>query len=100
MNALLCQAIRGRRIVRFFYDGGIRDVEPHGHGCSKDYNDLLRGYQVAGYSRSGDPVGWKMFRFDRASGLMVTDTRSPGPRPEYDRDDDSMATIYCAGKGH
>lgn len=35
MNALLCRAIRERRIVRFYYDGGIRDVEPHCHGCSK-----------------------------------------------------------------
>lgn len=95
MTTLLCQAIRERRIVRFSYDGGIRDVEPHCHGSSKDDNDLLRGYQVAGYSRSGDPVGWKMFRLDRVSGLMVTETQFPGPRPEYDRDDDSMATIYC-----
>jgi hypothetical protein len=95
MNAFLCRAIRERRIVRFSYDGGTRDVEPHCHGCSKDGNDLLRGYQIAGYSHSGDPVGWKMFRLDRVSGLLVTEAAFPGPRPEYDRHDDSMATLYC-----
>jgi hypothetical protein len=25
----LCQAIRTRNVVQFFYDGGLRVVEPH-----------------------------------------------------------------------
>ena len=96
MNAALCQAIRECRVVRFFYEGGVRDVEPHCHGCSKDSNDLLRGYQIGGYSSSGDPVAWKMFRLDRLSGLSITEKTFSGPRPEFDRHDDAMATIYCS----
>lgn len=95
MNALLCRAIRERRVVRFYYDGGNREVEPHCHGCSKDNNDLLRGYQISGYSSSGEPVGWKMFRLDRISGLVVTETTFRGARPEYDPQDNRMATVYC-----
>lgn len=95
MNALICRAIHERRVLRFYYDGGIRDVEPHCHGCSKDDNDLLRGYQIGGYSSSGEPVGWKMFRLDRLSGLVVTETTFHGARPEYDPHDNRMATVYC-----
>lgn len=95
MNALVCRAIQERRILRVYYDGGLRSVEPHCHGCSKDGNDLLRGYQVGGYSSSGEPVGWKMFRLDRTSGLMMTETTFAGPRPEYDPHDNRMATVYC-----
>jgi hypothetical protein len=95
MNALVCRAIHERKLLRFSYDGGVRDVEPHCHGCSKDDNDLLRGYQVGGSSRSGESVGWKMFRLDRVFGLSMTGRSFPGPRPDYDPQDDSMKTIYC-----
>ena len=95
MNTILCQAISERRVVRFYYDGGVRDVEPNCHGCSKDDNDLLRGYQVGGYSSSGDSIAWKMFRLDRMSGLVTTAATFRGPRPEYDPNDNSMATVYC-----
>jgi hypothetical protein len=70
--------------------------EPHCHGCSTDDNDLLRGYQVEGYSSSGDSIGWKMFRLDRMSGLVTTAATFHGPRPEYDPNDNSMATVYCS----
>ncbi len=95
MNTVLCQAIRERRIVRFYYDGGTRDVEPHCHGCSKDENDLLRGYQTSGHSTSSESVGWKMFRLDRVSDLTLTTARFAAPRPDYDPLDNRMATIYC-----
>jgi hypothetical protein len=61
MNSLVCQAIRERRILRLSYDGGLRDVEPHCHGCSRDDNDLLRAYQIGGVSRSGDSSGGRCF---------------------------------------
>jgi len=95
VNALVCQAIRERRIIRLHYDGGLRDVEPHFHGASSEGNDLLRAYQVGGYSRSGQPHGWRTFRLDHASALAVTDRTFSVPRPDYDPEDSSMATIYC-----
>lgn len=95
MNALVCRAIHERRVVRFCYDGGIRDVEPHCHGCSKEHNDLLRGCQIGRYSSSGESVGWKMFRLDRMSGLGMTETTFGGPRPEYDPNDNKMTMVYC-----
>ena len=96
MHALVCRAIRERRIVRFHYDEGIREVEPHCHGCSKDGHDLLRGYQVRGHSRSGHPVGWKMFRLDEVSVLVVTEHAFNGPRAGYDPADNKIATVYCS----
>ena len=96
MNLLLCSAIRHRRLVTFYYDGGRRTVEPYRHGTSEAGHDLLRGYQAAGYSRSGAPQGWKMFRLDELSGLAMTDEVFANIRPEYDPSrEEKMATIYC-----
>ena len=96
MNALLCAAIRSRRVINFYYDGGRRTVEPYCYGASGTGHELLRGYQTAGYSRSGVPQGWKMFRLDELSGLAMTDEVFMTNRPEYDAErEEKMATIYC-----
>ena len=96
MNRLLCSAIRNRRVVTFYYDGGRRTVEPFCHGASQAGHDLLRGYQTAGFSRSGAPHAWKMFRVEELSGLAMTDQVFRDTRAEYDPDrEEKMATIYC-----
>jgi hypothetical protein len=96
MNPVLCVAIRNRRIVTFYYDGGRRSVEPYCYGASGAGHELLRGYQAAGYSRSGTPHGWKMFRVTELSGLAMTDEVFTANRPEYAADrEEKMATIYC-----
>ena len=96
MNPLLCSAIRYRRIVTFYYDGGRRTVEPYCHGASEAGHELLRGYPTAGYSRSGAPQGWKMFRLDELSGLALTDKVFATNRLEYDPcREEKMTTIYC-----
>jgi predicted DNA-binding transcriptional regulator YafY len=96
MNPFLCSAIRNRRVITFYYDGGRRIVEPYCHGASETGHDLLRGFQTAGYSRSGTPQGWKMFRLDELSGLAMTDEVFASNRPEYDPSrEEKMAKIYC-----
>ncbi len=95
MNSTICSAIRSKRVIRFFYDGGFRTVEPFCHGESKDGNALLRAYQTAGYSESGQTVGWKLFRLDNMSSLAVTDEIFSGRRPEYNPEEPAMVTICC-----
>jgi hypothetical protein len=96
MNPLLCSAIRNRRVITFHYDGGRRRVEPYCHGASEAGHELLRGYQTAGYSKSGAGVGWKMFRLDRLSFLTMTDEVFADTRPDYDASrEEKMSTIYC-----
>lgn len=95
MNSTICSAIRSKRVIRFFYDGGFRTVEPFCHGESKDGNALLRAYQRAGYSQSGQAVGWKLFRLDNISNLAVTDETFSGSRLEYNPEDPAMTMIHC-----
>jgi len=95
MNDDICRAIRERCIVRFQYDGGIRHIEPYCHGFSRDDNELVRAYQIGGFSSSGETVGWKTYRIDRCSAVVVTGIVFTGPREGYDRADNRMATIHC-----
>jgi hypothetical protein len=95
MNSLVCQAIRERRVVRLHYDGGTRDVEPHCHGFSKDGNELLSGYQVSGFSRSGQRFGWKTFRLEEVRAMTLSGNVFAGPRPGYDPSDIKISHIHC-----
>lgn len=95
MNQTICRAISERRVVQFEYDGGTRVVEPHCHGVSKTGKEVLRGYQVAGYSDSGNPIGWKLFSVQRMSGVTILDTEFPEDRPDYNPHDSAMTQVHC-----
>ena len=82
--------------MTFYYDGGRRIVEPYCYGVGKSGFELLRAYQAAGFSRSGTPQGWKMFRVEELSGLAMTEEVFEETRSEYDSTrEDKMDTVYC-----
>jgi len=95
MRTTICTAISSKQVIQFYYDGGSRLVEPFCYGLSKTGNQLLRGYQISGYSKSGDPVGWKLFRASEISSLAVTGEHFTGTRDGYNPNDKAMITIYC-----
>lgn len=95
MSSSLCRAIRERRVVRFNYDGFTRVVEPYCYGVSTAGNDVVRGFQIGGHSKSGRPLGWRLFRVDEISGFTVLDSEFTGARTFYNRYDHDMESIYC-----
>jgi predicted DNA-binding transcriptional regulator YafY len=86
----LVEAIEGRRLVSIWYDPGVRVVEPHALGVGSDRQLLLRAFQVAGASASGQPVHWKLFRLDRIRDAKLSGGSFKKPRPDYKRDDPAM----------
>jgi hypothetical protein len=95
MNSTICDGIQSHRVLQFSYDGGMRRVEPHCHGRSKEGHDLLRAYQLSGVSQSREATGWKLFPVDQINSMSVTSDIFSGPRQGYDKRDDAMAYIYC-----
>lgn len=95
IRAALCEAIRRHRLVRFRYHDRLRVVEPYRYGRSVMGHELLRGYQRAGQSRSGEPTGWKTFRVSEIQDLAVTHRPFVIPRPTYSRGESAMTEIYC-----
>ena len=95
MNTSVCDAIRVRAVITFDYDGGARTAEPHLHGVSTAGNDVLCAWQTGGYSRSGQSSGWKLFRIEEMSDVVMTDQRFTGSRPGYNPEDSRMTMIHC-----
>ncbi|MET3216069.1 UNVERIFIED_ORG: hypothetical protein ABIC48_003838 [Burkholderia territorii] len=77
------------------YDGYDRVVEPHAYGINDDGHYLLRCYQTAGGSRSGNPVDWKLLRTDKIGYLHETGALFQNARHDYKRNDSAMRRIYA-----
>ncbi len=95
MNSTICSAIENKRVISFYYDGGIRIVEPFCHGVSTAGHEVLRGYQIGGYSKSASEPPWRLYLVSKMSSLEITDQSFNGIRPEYNPNDSMMSTIYC-----
>ena len=90
MKGEITGAISGKLLLEITYLPGQRVIEPHAFGRGADGQLLLRAYQVAGASASGEHENWKLFRLDRVTGLRVTDDPFDGPREGYKRGDKAM----------
>lgn len=83
-------AIRAKRVLELYYDPGYRTIEPHAFGRGSDGQLLMRAYQTAGASASGEHENWKLFRVDRVRSLRAANAEFDGPRPGYRRGDKAM----------
>lgn len=94
-DAIICRAIRERRLLFVDYGGARRIVQPHVYGDDHAGDRLLSAYQVSGGSASGALQGWKSFRTDRVASVALGDGHFHGARPEFQRNDGAFARIVC-----
>jgi hypothetical protein len=95
MNIIIRNAIGSKKVIEFYYDGGARIAEPFCYGINRKNNEVLCAYQIGGYSSSGNPEGWKLFKVSEISSLKVTDIVFDGDRKEYNPNDKRMTEIFC-----
>jgi hypothetical protein len=100
MRRNICSAINSKKVIKFYYRGGIRFVEPFCYGLHKiSGNEVLRGYQVGGFSEFGEPFGWKLYSVDEISKLVITDNKFRDDRKYYNPDEPMMKEIICKVEG-
>jgi hypothetical protein len=94
MNTMICQAIEQRRLLELRYHGFSRMVEPHVYGEDKKGDEVVRCYQLAGGSGSGERAGWKLLKTKEAVVVHMAETRFE-PRPEYKHNDKVVVKVFC-----
>ncbi len=102
IRAAICSAIKSRRVIEFYYQGGFRTAEPFCLGvvmAGEADNESFLCYQTGGHSEYGNLVGWKLFRSSEISDLDITGERFSVNRPGYDPENPEMTTIYCCVSG-
>lgn len=95
MKMVIANAILNHRIVTFWYDGLVRTVEPHTYGLTTAEHEALSGYQTAGFSRSDDRPGWRLYLLSDIRSLIVKDVTFERARPGYRPNDSRMTQIFA-----
>lgn len=95
MREEICKAIRDRKLLSIYYEGEYRRVEPHCYGTGSKGQELLRAYQVEGYSLSGEVIHWKLFDVRKISTISVLVESFPGARADYNPNDPAISNVYC-----
>jgi hypothetical protein len=98
MNSMIYDAIQEMRLIRFDYDGLTRLVEPCAYGTTSKGNEVLRAYQVSGFSNSGVNEGWKLFTVAKVENLG-TEVTVFSKRPDFRSGDSAIANMYCEISG-
>lgn len=88
------RALRERRVVTFRYHGHERVLEPHALGVATSGEAVLHGYQTAGGTVSGKPLGWRTFALGEIQALTLTEQTFAGPRPDYAADRPKLSPLW------
>jgi predicted DNA-binding transcriptional regulator YafY len=95
----ICRAITGKKIVRFYYRGTERVVEPYICGLDNHNRVILLGYQTEERDFPVRNWGWRLFEIDQVSYLGVTRDEFNRPRltlSPFDPLDTHLKEIYCS----
>lgn len=98
MNNTICLAIRNRNILSVSYDGHSRTIVPFCYGFNKNTRkELLRAYQIDGYSKSNAVPFWRTYNLSKISNIIVLPLFYYDIPDGYNPDGDSHITsIYCS----
>jgi hypothetical protein len=90
----IADAIRERKVITFSYDGHPRTAIPTAIGPHvSTRNDVFRGYQIAGTSKTRAVPLWDLFLVDRVLDLRVTSEQVPTDPPGYQPNDKHISPV-------
>lgn len=95
MNPMVCDAIKRRCLIQFEYNSLARTVEPYAHGFNAARKEVVRGFQVAGESRSDEALGWRFFIVADMSNLTVLPQNFRGVREGRATVTKELIVIHC-----
>ncbi len=93
MNSELAKAIEDTKVVELRYHGYTRTVEPHAYGRDKSGDEILRCFQTAGGSESGERTGWKLLKVAEVYSIHV-EKMTFRARDGYRPNDKAMEYIF------
>lgn len=100
-RALICEAIKKRRLLMFGYGDLVRVVEPHAFGVNSAGHEMLSAWLRPGLSRNDPEGGWRNYLTSDITNVQMLDETFAGSREGFNPADPRMREVYCvlAGSG-
>lgn len=92
---IINKAIRNKKLISFWYDGGLRIVEPFLTGIHYTTGNIsLRAWWVKGFSKSNKVnPNWRLFTIENMIQVQILDESFLGRRQYYNPRDTQMSRI-------
>jgi hypothetical protein len=82
----ICDAIKGKNLLKFNYKGKMRLIEPYQLAYNKEHRLVLSAYWIGGYSKSGNTLNrWRSYLVNQMVSVFVMEQNFSGSRPGYKR---------------
>ncbi|HKZ74759.1 MAG TPA: hypothetical protein VJ011_11885 [Steroidobacteraceae bacterium] len=91
----ICSAIHRRMVLELRYHSYSRLVECYVFGTTRHGDEMLRCYQIAGGSVSGERRGWKLLKLADIVSLHETHTSFEPRLKQYRAEDKAIRHIVC-----
>jgi hypothetical protein len=96
MKTKIRDAINKRKVLLIQYNGGFRYIEPFCYGKGISGKELLRAYQIKGFSEFYSISPWRIFKIAGITHLsIVPNSHFNTTRHGYEPNDPAMIEIYC-----
>lgn len=92
MNHTIIEAIENQNSIEFYYEGELRVVQPYCYGISKVGNNVLRAFQIDGYSTS-NKMWWRLYTESKMQKIRNINENFL-KRNDYKRGDKDMVKIF------
>jgi predicted DNA-binding transcriptional regulator YafY len=99
----IADAIQGKQVLKFYYNGGKRVIEPYRLGVSKERKKLiLIGYQTGGFSEKAQSPLWASFEVNRIRCLETAESFTSSPLVDASAipKEMRMISIVCERNGY
>jgi len=93
--ALLCEAIKTRKLLALTYEGHPRVVAPYCHGFTRAGDEVLRAVQLRGSSRSGLFGSGKLWTISKMRLVRTLGEGFVADDPDYEPNDPAMGRVHC-----
>lgn len=94
-NPLIISAIRQMSVLRFYYNGKLRTVEPQTYGLSTKGHEVLRAYERPASNHSKRSGMAKLFDLKKISGLRETGQTFQEALSAHNPDDSAMVEVFA-----
>lgn len=95
MNQVLIDAINDGQVLCFYHEHLLREVEPYAYGLNPKGEEVLRGFQTGGQSKSGRVPCWRTFEVGKIQNIYLAGREFPGNRPDYRVEDNDLTKVFA-----
>jgi hypothetical protein len=90
----IIEAIKDKNVIEIVYDNQLIQVEPYCYGITLSGKEILKAYQIQGFSPSGK-MGWNLYDLDKVDDINSLKNTFNVLRMGFEKSNAEMNLIFA-----